>query len=297
MSSNKKRIILDKASTVAFRFGERVFLSGTIEQAERRGEKLGLMLYRLDKKHRERTHANLKLAYPEWSDEERIKMATEVYRHFGRITADFMRSSLRTVEEINSAEFVGKEHLDPVLAQGKGAIFVTAHYGNWERFVHWSSVNGHSINVVARDANQSAINDRLTAIRNQAGAKVLPRGNAARAILTKLKAGEIIGILCDQNNGDCFVPFFGKPCGTALGPAVLHLRTGAPLVPCFFTRLGPGKYRVDVKEPIIGTEFDKDPIKITARMNEVIEAQIRLHPEQWLWLHDRWKSARRAHML
>jgi Kdo2-lipid IVA lauroyltransferase/acyltransferase len=295
--ASKKRIILDKASTVAFRFGQRAFLKGTIEDAERRGERLAKVLYKLDKKHRQRTQANLKLAFPEWTDQKREETALEVYRHFGRITADFMRTPLRTIEEVASAEVVGREHLDAAYALGKGVLIITAHYGNWERFAHWFHSQGLTLNVVARDANQGNVTKKLTELRNQAGAAVMARGNSARAILTKLKQGELVGILNDQNAGDVFVPFFGKMCGTVLGPAVMHLRTGAPLIPCYFTRLGPGKYRAEFFEPVKAEDYDKDQERITIRLNEVLESVIRQHPEQWLWLHDRWKSARQRGLL
>jgi KDO2-lipid IV(A) lauroyltransferase len=295
--ASKKRIFLDRASTAAFGFGQRAFLTSSIAKAERRGEKLAMVLHRLDKKHRLRTRANLRLAFPDWSEPKIEETALEVYRHFGRVTADFMRTPLRTIEEVNSAEVVGKDILDSAHALGKGVMIITAHYGNWERFAHWFSANGYTLNVVARDANQGAVTEKMTAMRQLAGAEVMSRGNAARAILGKLKTGDLVGILNDQNNGDCFVPFFGKPCGTALGPAVLHMRTGAPLVPSYFTRLGPGKYRAEFLEPVLASDFDNDQIKITARLNELLESVIRKHPEQWLWLHDRWKSARQRGMI
>lgn len=297
MAAKRKRIILDRASTVAFSFGQRAFLSGSLEKAEKRGEKLAMVLFRLDKKHRERTKANLALAFPEWSEEKREQTALEVYKHFGRTAAEVMRTPLRTVEEVNSAEVIGRENLENAHALGKGVLITTAHYGNWERFAHWFTVNGYTLNVVARDANQGAVTQKINAIRTQAGAEVMSRGNAARAILSKLKTGDLVGILNDQNNGDCFVPFFGQPCGTAMGPAVMHLRTGAPIIPCYFTRLGTGRYRAEFHEPIDSDSLDRDQERITARINEVLESQIRKHPEQWLWLHDRWKSARKAGLL
>lgn len=295
--ASKKRIFLDRASTVAFSFGQRAFMSGSLERAEKRGERLAMVLYKLDKKHRERTKANLALAFPEWTETKREEVSLEVYKHFGRTAAEVMRTPLRTVEEVNSAEVIGRENLEKAHALGKGVLIITAHYGNWERFAHWFTVNGYTLNVVARDANQGKVTERINQIRTQAGAEVMSRGNAARAILSKLKTGDLVGILNDQNNGDCFVPFFGKPCGTAMGPAVMHLRTGAPIIPCYFTRLGPGQYRAEFHEEVRGEDFDRDQERITARINEVLESQIRQHPEQWLWLHDRWKSARKAGLL
>ena len=291
--ASKRRVILDRASTAAFNFGQRVFLSGSLERAERRGEKLAMALFRLDKKHRNRTLANLELAFPEWTPEKRLEVAHGVYRHFGRVTADFMRTPLRTDDEVRDAEVIGLEHLKAAKELGKGVLIITAHYGNWERFAHWFHCAGFTLNVVARDANQGMITNKITELRNRAGAEVLSRGNAARAILSKLKTNELVGNQNDQNNGDIFVPFFGKPCGTALGPAVIHLRTGAPLIPSYFTRLGPGKYRAEFHPPVMAEDFGRDQERITIRLNEILESVIRQHPEQWLWLHDRWKSARR----
>lgn len=295
--AKKNRVIIDAASTVAFRFGLRAFQKGDIAQAERRAERLALVVYRMDRKHRERTISNLAMAFPEWDQDRREATAQEVYRHFGRIAADFMRTGLRTPEEILSAEVTGIEHLERAIAIEKGVLLITAHYGNWERGAHWYHLQGHKLSVVARDANQGIVTEKLTALRLKAGAEVMSRGNSARTILTKLRAKEFVGILNDQNCADCFVPFFGKPCGTVLGPALLHLRTGAPIVQAYFTRLGPGKYHGEFFEPIVIGDFDKDPIRITARLNEVLESVVRKHPEQWLWLHDRWKSARQRGML
>lgn len=289
---SKRKVILNNASNFAFAFGQRAFLKKDIAAAERRGERLALLWYKFDKKHRERTFSNLKMAFPEWTEEQCRATAEGVFRHFGRVTADFMRTPIRTKEEVLSAEVVGREHLEQAYALGKGVLIITAHYGNWERFAHWFNASGYKLNVVARDANQGGVTDKMTALREAAGSTVLSRGNSARLILGRLKSKELVGILNDQNNGDCFVPFFGKPCGTALGPAVLHLRTGAPLIPCYFTRLGPGQYRAEFHEAVTGEDFERDQIKITAHLNEILESVVRKNPEQWLWMHDRWKSAR-----
>ena len=294
---SKRRAILNNASNFAFALGQKAFLKKDIAAVERRGERLGLLWYRLDKKHRERTASNLRMAFPEWNEEKIQETSLEVFKHFGRVMADFMRTPIRTREEVLSAEVVGREHFDQALAMNKGVMIITAHYGNWERFAHWLTMDGHKLNVVARGANQGGVTDRMTALRNAAGAEVMTRGNSARASLSKLKNNEMVGILNDQNNGDCFVPFFGKPCGTALGPAVIHLRTGAPIVPCYFTRLGPGQYRLEFHPIVLGEDYEKDQLKITAKLNEILEDVVRQHPEQWLWVHDRWKSARQRGMI
>lgn len=269
------------------------FETGDVGKAERRGETLGKLWYRLDRKHRERCLSNLSLAFPEMTDVERRALSRQVFLHFGRVAADFLRSPIRTDREVlDSTEIEGREIIETAESADRGIIAVTAHFGNWERFAHWCTATGRPIAVVAREANQSDVQERMQAIRERNGMVVLPRGNAARAILKRLRHRELIGILPDQNTDEAFVPFFGKPTGTVLGPAVLHQRTGAVLLPAFYARVGVGRYRL-ILLPLVDPENEeKDPVAIMAQVNAALESVIRRYPEQWLWVHDRWKEAR-----
>ena len=224
----------------------------------------------------------------------------------------FMRTSARTRESIQAAtEVVGLEHVEAAEAQGKGILFVTGHFGNWEWVGQWFVSTGRKLTVVQRDANQSGMNDRLLKLREAAGLEVMSRGTAARGILVRLKrkeavallidqnAGDVfvsVALLIDQNAGDVFVPFFGKPCGTVTGPAVIGTRTGAAIVPGYAIRLSPGRYRVEFFPQIEATPGEDSDTSIMAAINLNLEAMIRRYPEQWLWMHDRWKSARQAGM-
>lgn len=267
-------------------------------QAEQRGARLGGFLYCIDRKHRERTKANLAIAFPEWDEKKRHEVAREVYRHFGRVMGDFVRSGVRTPQEVNdSIEAEGAEIFDQLVSEGRGMIGVTAHFGNWERFAQWVAAKGIPVSVVARDANQEGVQEMVSQLREKTGVSLLSRGNAARQILTKLRNGEFIGILPDQNADECFVPFFGKPAGTVMGPAVLHMRTKAAIIPCYCVRIGPGKYKVIVRPPIDPDCIEKNPEEITRLINVDLEFMVRQYPEQYLWLHDRWKEARRRGML
>jgi Kdo2-lipid IVA lauroyltransferase/acyltransferase len=164
--------------------------------------------------------------------------------------------------------------------------------GNWERFAQWTVAIGRPLTVVARDANQEGVQLQVLRIRESVGVEVLSRGNTARQALVRLRKNGRIGILADQNSGDCFVPFFGRPCGTATGPAVLHRRTGAPILPCYCVRLDYDRYRV-IGLPLIDPKNEIDDVaELTAKMNCVLESMVRQYPTQWLWMHDRWKSAR-----
>lgn len=277
---------------------QRSFLRKDSLAAERAGAKLGMLLYRLDKKHRNRALSNLTLAFEDLSLERRIDISQRCFQHFGRVFADFLRSSERTDEDVrDSCPLIGFEALDEAIQRGKGAILVTGHFGNWERAAHVLTVRGYKVTTVARDANDSSLNEEVMRIRENQGIKVLSRGNAARGMLKTLKKNEVVAVLTDQNSGDLFVPFFGKPAGTVSGISSMSLKTGAPMIPFYCTWLSPGRYEARAYAaltPIAGF----DPVEgLTRAMNLSLEAAIRKTPEQWLWFHNRWKSAYRAGLI
>ncbi len=286
-----------KAGAAAFAILERRFTRKTELQAEVAGERLGRLWYALSKKHRSIAMRNLDLAMPELSQKERERIAKDVFLHFGRVAGDFLRSTVRTEAEVlASIEVVGRENGDQALDLGAGILAVTGHFGNWERLAHWFSSTGGKITVVARDANDSGLNQQVQRIRAKAGIEVLSRGRSTRTLVTKLQNKEILGLLPDQNSDESFIPFFGKVAGTVLGPAKLHQLTGAPLLPAFCVRTGPCKYRLIIL-PMINPGKSETCEEIMGRVNDSIEKAIREYPEQWLWIHDRWKSARRRGLL
>ncbi len=292
------RVLINKAGPASLDFVQKFFMLKDVARAENRGRRIGRLLYRLDGRRRRRAIENLELAFPSWTADQREDVTRRMFEHFGVVLGDFLRTPLRTnAEVLENTEVEGFENYEAAHAIGKGIIACTGHFGNWERFGHWCMATGRTIAVVARDANQSEIQQRVSRIRDASGVTVISRGDSAREIIRRLRKNEIIGILPDQNAEETFVPFFGKTCGAVLGPAVLHIRTGAPLVPAYCLRIGPGKYRIVVKPPIDPLGEEKDSTVLTAQINAVLESVIREYPEQWLWMHDRWKSARRAGLL
>lgn len=271
----------------------------TPAQVEAAGRRLGRLMMRTVKKRRERCLSNLKLAFPEMPDRERQELAVRTFEHFGICTADFLSSRVWTLESLEgSMEIEGKEIIDDALKAGKGAIVITGHFGNWERVNIWLGLNGIPLNVVVRTANTQGVDKIVNDLRERTGTKVIHRGNAARPIMAKLRNNEMVGIVPDQNSDEVFIPFFGHPAGTVLGPGVIHERSGAPVIPAYCIRTGVGKYKVKIcppLEPLPGYEVKGEGMM--RAINAWLEEQIRETPEQWLWFHDRWRNARQRGLL
>lgn len=296
--ANRRKAFLNQFGEAIFVRSQRSLMSRPVEVAERRGEALGRILYKLDRKHRDRTEWNLRLAFPDWPQSRIESTAYEVFCHFGRVAGDFLRSPKRSPEEVlASIEVHGTENFDAALAKGRGVLAITGHFGNWERMAHFFVATGRKMCVVARDANQEGVQQKVMDIRTSVGLDVLSRGSSAREILSRLRKNEVIAMLPDQNASDAFVPFFGHLCGTVLGPAVLHERTGAPILPIFCWRTGPGRYEALVKPALEFPNQSATREDMMAAIMAELESVIKEHPEQYLWMHDRWKEARKRGLM
>ena len=260
------------------------------------GKTLGLGAFYLLKRYRSAAVKNLNLVYgADKTPAQRNKMAKDVFRHFGMVGAEFLKMPSLSNEMLDSIITVtGEEHLKAALEAGSGVLLITGHFGNWELLARWLASHGYPINVVARDARDPMATKLLADTRGSNGAKVLYRGNSARGVLQCLKRNEIVGILPDQNAADVFVPFLGVRTGTVDGPAVLHLRTGAPLLFSWCVRTPDGRFEIEFEPAVvIKATADKqaDIEGVMTLINERIGIKIRQHPTQWLWLHNRWKAS------
>lgn len=247
------------------------------------------------KRYRTVALKNLRAAYGHEKSESEIRaMAREVFRHFARESLVFFHLLSLSRDEINALiDVEGIEHLDNALREGKGCVVITAHYGNWELLARKMALLGYIINVIARDSDDPGMTGIATRIRENGGYRVFDRDQPMIGAFRCLKNNEILGILPDQNeSGGVFVDFFGRPAATAVGPAVLSLRSGAPIVPMFAFRKPDGRYQAIAYPRIEFTptgDRDKDVRDLTALITAAIEREVRRNPTQWLWLHDRWK--------
>jgi Kdo2-lipid IVA lauroyltransferase/acyltransferase len=265
-------------------------------------ERLGNFLYSLSRIAFKRPHRyarrNLRLTQfpkPDLTAKEQDAFIRRVFVHFAKCLVDFLRGPTLTMEELDRiVQAEGFEYAQAAMQAGKGTIIVTAHFGNWEMLGRWLSAKGFPLTVVAREPEDAAFAQYIQKMRENAGFSVLYRGSSVRELLSLLKSNKTIGLLPDQNSGDLFIPFFGIPAGTVAGPASLALRTGATLLPTYCIRLPDDTYTLRFLPPIDATptgDKNADARRIMAEINRVLEGVIREYPDQWLWLHNRWKSA------
>lgn len=241
---------------------------------------------------------NLAIAFPQTSMKERKRILRQVYKNLGRQMAEFClfpRYSLKSVDRI--AVYDGFENFAEAEARGKGVLFITAHFGGWEigSFVH--SLHGHPLNIVIRPLDNPYLNAMVDGYRTRHGNSTFPKQDFARGLLSSLKRGETVGILMDTNMTPpqgAFVDFFGVPACTAIGLARVALHTDAAVVPGFTIwdkELGKYRIRFDPAIKLVRTGDDEaDSIANTAAFTKVIESYVARYPEQWLWVHRRWKT-------
>lgn len=257
------------------------------------GVALGHIAWHVVRRERRLAMNNLAQAFPDWTKRQRSATARAMFHHLGRIVFEMLwlpRFDAATRER--TTEVVGLEPFRELMRRGKGAIAITAHHGNWE----WAAVCvaslGVDVTALQRERNEADINRFVTALRTRHGIRTIDRGSvsAAREMIQSLRRGGLLAFLIDQNirAESAKVPFFGRPALTPLGPAKLAIRTETPIV-CIFTELRGSKYVLTFHEPI-EVARDDDPIALTATITAAIEAQIRRAPEQWVWLHDRWRE-------
>ena len=259
---------------------------------------IGWMAYFLLGRLRRVGRRNLEIAFPEKTHAERNRLLRGMYVSLGRLLAEFCLFPSYSRENVDRvAVYQGFENFEQAERMGKGVLLLTGHVGGWEigSFVH--SIHGHPMNIVVRPLDNPYLNRLVEDFRSRFGNRLLPKQDFARALLAAMHKGETVGILMDTNmtppQGD-FVPFFGTLACTATGLARVALKTGASVVPAFTVWDNElRKYRV-LFEPAIKLvrtgNTDADVLANTALFNKAIEGVIRRYPDQWLWVHRRWKT-------
>ena len=259
---------------------------------------IGKLVYVLHPRLRHVGLRNLQMAFPQMSLAERRKILRGVYVSLGRLLGEaclFPRYTSRNASAI--AVYQGFENFEAAEKRGKGVLLLTGHFGGWEVGSFFHSLQGHPMQIVVRPLDNPYVDALVTHYRGLHGNTMIGKDEFARGIIAAVRKNLTVGILMDTNMTPpqgVFVPFFGIPACTASGVARVALRTGATVVPAF-TIWDPElrRYRVEFDRPVdlVKTgDDDADAITNTAKFNQVLEAYVRRYPDQWLWVHRRWKT-------
>jgi KDO2-lipid IV(A) lauroyltransferase len=262
------------------------------------GAAIGLLAYRVLGRLRGVGIRNLELAFPDLSEGEREALLRRDYRNLGWLLAEFCLMPGYTAESASRfIRYEGLENYTRARDRGKGVLVLTGHLGAWELSSFYHSLMGRPMGMVIRRLDNPLVDQFVNRIRCLHGNRVIHKDDFARGLIASMRAGETVGILMDTNMTPpqgVFVPFFGVQACTASGMARVASKTGAAVVPGFLLwDEGEGRYVLHFGEEleVVNTgDSEGDALVNTAAFTTSIEGYIRRYPDQWLWMHRRWKT-------
>jgi KDO2-lipid IV(A) lauroyltransferase len=264
------------------------------------GRGFGYVVYLLPGNFRRTGQRNLEIAFPEMPQEEKRRILRSSFDSLGRLLGEFSqlpRATPEKLRELIEYDEVGLAHLREAEKNGRGIIFLTGHIGAWELLSFGWSALEYPISFLVRPIDNERIESMIESIRTRFGNKAIDKKSAARQALRVLRQGGTLGILSDLNthpHEGVFVPFFGKTACTTAGIATLALKTDAIVIPTCAVWSDERKrylFHGDPPVELIRTgDHEKDVELNTARFAAAVERMVRLYPEQWLWIHKRWKT-------
>jgi len=262
------------------------------------GRQLGRLAYFIDFEHRHVAIKNLERAFGgEKSGSEIRGIALRNFENLGMNLLEFLRfPRLNNEKLMEKVEIEGRSHVEAALKRGKGIIFLLGHIGNWELLGCMSRLLGNNVMALARPLKKNQRLDRfIEQVRSSSGLQVLSSKRVAHQVVSALRRNKMVGILIDQREkrGEGIgVEFFGENASTTPASAFFALKTGAAVIPVYAIRLEGGRHRIVAEPPVelIKTGDKAEDIRMnTQRHTEVLESIIRRFPDQWFWIHRRWK--------
>lgn len=238
---------------------------------------------------------HLRTAFPDAPPEKLGEIARRSYKNLAAFLTEFCWMPRLTRENVDaSVRFSGLEILDEALKRGKGVVLVWAHFDHFEMVNYALALKGYPVYTLIREVDNPMIDSMLNNIRGTSGQKIILRDGAASEIIKRLREGAIVTIATDQNAlfNEVFVKFFGRWASTIKSPAVVHLRTGAPIIPVYSVREADDSHSAKILPEIMITpagSLKRDVALITQKIADVQEKFISERPDLWLWLHRRWK--------
>ncbi|MDD5069341.1 MAG: lysophospholipid acyltransferase family protein [Candidatus Omnitrophica bacterium] len=297
MKKEKKKILKRKLAWISLR----VFtvLNGILplKAAYLSGLIFGRMAFIFLKRHRDIAIESLAVAFPELSKIKLRSIARDSFVCIAQSSLEIFYFRKKN-NELKNIRIEGAENLDAALKKGKGVVFVTAHFGNFPILLLKLAKQGYPVNVVLRPMRDSKTGEYIQNLCWSSGIKTIlssPRRECVNAILKALRANEIVVILMDQNfgTGGVWVKFFGKLAATPVGPIIFALRANSALVPGYIYRESLGKHCLKIfpEQQIVSTGNKDESVLLNAvKITNLIQSWIIQFPEQWGWIHRRWKS-------
>ncbi len=273
------------------------------QSADRLGERAGALVHAPLGIRRETVLSNLRAAFPDASDAWIRRTTRAAYQHLGREAAATLRLASLDAAAIRACtRLTGWDEFESSLAQGRGALLVTGHFGNWEMAAASIAARGIPIEALVKRQTNRRVDARFESTRRGLGVQTIDLDEAPRKVPRALRAGRVIGMVADQDAGEggVSVPFFGRPASAHRGPALFALRLGTPVFASAMHRLpGPElEYqgtmeRVPVRR---SGDLEQDVRRLTAELAARLEASVRKAPEQYFWFHRRWKTRSREEL-
>ena len=257
---------------------------------------LAVVFYVAVKKHRENTIRHLAWAFEgEKSEKEIRRIARRMFAHFATVGVDTIRIPMFI--ENGMDQYIRAENMhyfEEAFRRGRGMILLTAHFGNWELMGAWLTWKGYPLRVVGKSLANARLNQLVVETRNQSGYINISRGTETREIIKALRQGYPLGMLMDQDTRvkGVWVDFFGRKANTPVGPVLLARKFDIPIIPVFMHLEPDLTYQIECFAPIELSDTgdrDADLAADVGKCNEIYEKVIRQHPEQWVWMHRRWK--------
>jgi Kdo2-lipid IVA lauroyltransferase/acyltransferase len=260
------------------------------------GDALGRLAHAAVRIRRREATENVEKAFPELSARAHRALVARLYRHLGRTLAEFCRYPVLSPKVLAKRVSVsGSEHLTEALGQGRGALLLTAHLGNWELLGAGLAARGFPMTFLVAPQKNKLVQDMFNRYRSLNGVEVIvTKGGDLRGVFRALKAGRVVATVADQDAGPDghFLTFMGRPASAALGPFRIARRTGAPLVLAFDRRIGM-RHQVAVEPPLYSdpsVDREEEAIRWAEHYHRALEKRIDEAPEQWFWVHRRWRT-------
>lgn len=259
---------------------------------------LGRIAYNFTSETRKLTLKHLSMAFKDKNETEIKVLAKRVFEYLGKNSGEMLRASA-TIDDENDLNKIltvhGYEHYERAHAKGKGVIFLTCHLGAFDLQITVMALRGLNPNIIGTPLKNAKLNDLLWNYRNKHGAIAIERGRETFRMIKILKSAGSVALLIDQDTKvkTRFVNFFGMPAATPVGATVLAMKTGASIVPTFIYLGSDWKQHMHIMPEVpmqLTGDDEVDMVYNTQVLTAMNEEQIRQHPEQWVWMHERWKT-------